>query len=65
MFKILAVLFVAGLAACGMKGPLQLPPGSPPAPLLGNVTPSAPSTEKEAAASPAKDVNTDKNPGSR
>lgn len=47
MSRIAAVLIIVSLAGCGMKGPLVLPPGPPPEPLLGNPKPA-----------PAKDVST-------
>lgn len=56
MSKYLAVLLVASLSACGMKGSLELPPGPPPEPLLGKLKPAQPSS---------KDVSTDKNQSSQ
>ena len=53
MSKYLAVLLVTSLSACGMKGALQLPPGPPPEPILGNPKPAKP------AAPAANDVSTD------
>lgn len=35
MSRIAAVLIILSLTACGMKGPLELPPGPAPTPLLG------------------------------
>ncbi|UCV03929.1 LPS translocon maturation chaperone LptM [Dechloromonas denitrificans] len=53
MSRIAAVLLTFSLAACGMKGPLELPPGPAPEPLLGTPKPAKPATK----ASPA-DVST-------
>ena len=53
----LGVALAFGLAACGMRGPLERPTGPAPEPLFGNPKP-APSTK----AQPAKtgpDVSTD------
>lgn len=50
MSRYLAVLLALSLSACGMKGALQLPPGTPPEPILGNPKPAQPG---------AKDVSTD------
>ncbi|MDD2883803.1 MAG: lipoprotein [Dechloromonas sp.] len=36
MSRIAALLITLSLAACGMKGPLELPPGPHPEPLLGS-----------------------------
>ncbi|MBV2191887.1 MAG: lipoprotein [Azonexus sp.] len=57
MSRIAALLIILGLAACGMRGPLERPTGPAPEPLFGNPKP-APSTK----AQPAKtgpDVSTD------
>jgi len=54
MTRIAAVLLTIGLAACGMKGPLVLPPGPAPEPLLGT-----PKAAKPAAKIGADDVSTD------
>lgn len=42
MRSILAILALVGVAACGTKGPLSLPPGAAPVPLLGNSAPPPP-----------------------
>lgn len=57
MSRIAAVMIILSLAACGMKGPLVLPPGPAPEPLLGNPKPNAP-TKKQPAQTGA-DVSTD------
>ncbi|MGE5386259.1 MAG: LPS translocon maturation chaperone LptM [Betaproteobacteria bacterium] len=44
MSRIPLILFILGLAACGNKAALTLPPGPAPAPLLG----TAPATPKPA-----------------
>ena len=51
-----------GLAACGTKGALTLPPGPIPAPLFGNPTPPPPKPAADNAATPATtpDTNTAK-----
>jgi len=36
MSRIAALLIILSLAACGMKGQLERPPGPAPEPLLGN-----------------------------
>jgi len=41
MSRIAALLIILSLAACGMKGQLERPPGSAPEPLLGNATSAA------------------------
>lgn len=53
MFRIAAALLLLSLAACGVKGPLVLPPGPAPEPLFGNAKPPA----KPVASRP--DVSTD------
>ena len=59
MSQILAVFLTLSLAACGMRGPLVLPPGPPPEPLFGNPKP-APAATPDAKATPAaSDVSTD------
>ncbi len=55
MSRIVAALLTLCLAACGMRGPLEMPPGPPPEPLFGNPKP-APATK---AAPAAEDVSTD------
>jgi len=47
---LLTLLTCTSLAACGLKGPLVLPPGPVPEPLLG--------TSKPASKSAATDVST-------
>ncbi len=43
------LLLISTLAACGTRGPLVLPPGAPPEPLLGQSASKAPdaNTTKE------------------
>jgi len=41
MSRIAALLIILSLAACGMKGRLERPPGPAPEPLLGNAKPVA------------------------
>ncbi|RIX48536.1 MAG: hypothetical protein D3M94_06565 [Rhodocyclales bacterium GT-UBC] len=53
MSKVAAVLLTLALAACGMKGPLVMPPGPVPDPLFGKTKPAKP-TVKDGA-----DVSTD------
>ncbi|PKO92893.1 MAG: hypothetical protein CVU16_05950 [Betaproteobacteria bacterium HGW-Betaproteobacteria-10] len=54
MTRIAAVLLTIGLAACGMKGPLELPPGPAPEPLFSTPKAAQPTANKGAA-----DVSTD------
>ena len=54
MTRIAAISLTFILAACGMKGPLELPPGPAPEPLLGTAKPAKP-----AAKSNPSDVSTD------
>lgn len=56
MSRIATAIIILGLSACGMKGPLELPPGPTPEPLLGNPKTAKPTPK----ASPA-DVSTDNN----
>lgn len=56
MSKISAILLVLALTACGYKGPLELPAGPAPEPLLGNPKPAKPIP----ATKVAPDVSTDK-----
>jgi|GEM_PF-5369617 len=51
-------LLLAGIAACGTKGSLQLPPGPPPEPLLGNA--KSPTEKSAAPARTQGDVSTSK-----
>jgi predicted small lipoprotein YifL len=54
MPRILAIALVALLTGCGLKGPLEMPPGPIPEPLLGKSTNrTAPPVTKSA------DVSTD------
>ncbi|MBF1163687.1 MAG: lipoprotein [Dechloromonas agitata] len=57
MSRIAALLITLGLAACGMKGPLERPSGPAPEPLFGNPKP-APST-KVRPVKTGQDVSTD------
>jgi len=41
MSRIAALLIILSLAACGMKGQLERPPGPAPEPLLGTNQPAA------------------------
>ena len=54
MTRIAAVLLTIGLAACGMKGPLELPPGPAPTPLFDKIKTPQPDTKPM-----APDVSTD------
>lgn len=61
MSRVATILLTFFLAACGMKGPLELPPGPAPEPLFGNPKP-AQSTAKPAAkpdATSGADLSTD------
>lgn len=59
MSRIVAALLTLCLAACGMRGPLEMPSGPPPEPLFGNPKP-APATPPATKAAPAAgDVSTD------
>lgn len=51
MSRILAITLALSLAACGFKGPLEMPSGPVPEPLLGN--------HKPAQAAPAAKINLD------
>ena len=57
MTRIIAALLTLGLAACGMKGPLERPSGPAPEPLFGNPKPAP--TTKIQPAKPGADVSTD------
>ncbi len=57
MSRIAAVMIILSLAACGMKGPLVLPPGPATEPLLGNPKPNVPA--KKQPAQTGADVSTD------
>lgn len=54
MLRIAAVFVILSLAACGVRGPLELPQGPAPEPLLGN----SKATGKQAPAPAAQDVST-------
>ncbi len=41
MSRIAALLIILSLAACGMKGRLEMPPGPASDPLLGHAKPAA------------------------
>lgn len=56
MSRIAAVIMFLGLTACGMKGPLELPPGPGSAPLLGTSKAAKPAPKAKPA-----DVSTDQN----
>ena len=56
MSKILVILLALALTACGYKGPLEMPPGPAPEPLLGNPKPAKPVPTKKTD----PDVSTDK-----
>lgn len=49
MLRILVFALATLLAGCGLKRPLDLPPGPPPEPLLGKSTlrPAAPETKAD------------------
>lgn len=57
MSKIAAALLLLSLAACGLKGPLVLPPGPAPEPLLGIPKPAKPVARPAPEKRP--DVSTD------
>ncbi|MBK8890051.1 MAG: lipoprotein [Dechloromonas sp.] len=62
MSRIVALLLTVCVAGCGQRGPLVLPPGPPPAPLLDRlVAPSPPATPIQPAGNEA-DGSTDKKP---
>lgn len=54
MSRIAALIMIFGLAACGMKGPLELPAGPAPEPLFGT-----PKAAKPAPKADSTDVSTD------
>ena len=54
MSRIAALIMIFGLAACGMKGPLELPAGPAPEPLFGT-----PKAAKPAANASVGNVSTD------
>ena len=65
MSRIAAALLILGLAACGQRGPLVLPPGPPPTPLIDRVlAPGAPAEPAKPAANEG-DGSTDSLPASR
>ena len=45
MSRIVAVLLPLCLAGCGLKGPLVLPPGPPPPPILDSLKSPTPPTD--------------------
>jgi hypothetical protein len=55
MSRIAALLIILGLAACGMRGPLERPTGPAPEPLFGNPKPAPPASP---AAKTGPDVST-------
>ena len=57
MPRLTAILLATLVAACGSRGPLVLPPGPPPTPILNYPIP-APAKPKAPPAD-ALDVNTD------
>ena len=59
MSQILAVFLTLSLAACGMRGPLVMPPGPPPEPLFGNPKPAPAATPAAKATPVTDDVSTD------
>ena len=60
MTRFAALMLILSLAACGMKGPLVLPPGPAPEPLFGNPKPaSAPLPADTQSAKNGPDVSTD------
>ena len=56
MSRIFAIALALSLAACGFKGPLEMPAGPAPEPLLGNPKPA----KAPPAAKTNSDVSTDK-----
>lgn len=58
MSRILLVALILGLAACGNKAGLQLPPGNAPAPLLGSAAAAKPAAQ--ALEAKTTDVSTSK-----
>ncbi len=58
MLRTAAVLLTLCLAACGMRGPLVLPPGPPPEPLFDSLR-SPPAPAPAPSTSGAGDVSTD------
>ena len=65
MSQILAVFLTLSLAACGMRGPLVMPPGPPPEPLFGNPKPAPVATPEAKAVPAASDVSTDQKPSTQ
>jgi predicted small lipoprotein YifL len=60
MSKILAIFLALALTACGYKGPLEMPPGPAPEPLLGNPKPAKPAPVPVPAKKVDPDLSTDK-----
>ena len=57
MSRILAVFLTLSLAACGMRGPLVMPPGPPPEPLFGNPKPAPAATPAAKAAARTEEAD--------
>jgi predicted small lipoprotein YifL len=60
MSRLLMIMLAASLAACGMRGSLELPPVAPPEPLLG--TPKPAPAKSSRPIEPREDVSTDEKP---
>ena len=59
MSRILAALQTLCLAACGMRGPLVMPPGPAPEPLFGNPKPAPAKVPETKDAPTTNNVSTD------